>query len=187
MKNNFSFIFAFVLVVYGQMALASSLVITKSQVNFLALATPGALKISGKQSEPESLKTELKVENNQVSGTSTLKLDSLTTGISLRDKHMKDNYLEVSKFPESQFTYKKLSLPSQLQGEKIPFEGTLKLHGIEKPISGTVKINKQDSGLRLEHEFKIKTGEFGISTPKYMSVTMGDEVVVQVLVEGNLK
>ncbi|MFM8314272.1 MAG: YceI family protein [Deltaproteobacteria bacterium] len=186
MKIKIPFIFLTLIIFSTNYSGAAKLEVTESQVGFIALATPGALKISGKEGDAKGLKTEIYFEQGKLGGTSTLKLDTLTTGIGLRDKHMKENYLEVSKFPETQFTYKKLNLPSQLTGEKIPFEGVLKLHGIEKPVSGMVKAAKEGSKLSLEHEFKIKTGDFGISTPKYMGVTMGEEVVVQVKIEGTL-
>lgn len=165
---------------------AASLQITDAKVEFLALATPGALKISGEQTNPSALKTEIKIDNNQITGTSTIQVDTFSTGISLRDKHMKENYLEGSKFPESSFTYKKVTLPPNLNGENIPFEGTLKLHGIDRPIKGVLKAERKDSSLILEHAFKIKTSDYGITTPKYMGVVMGEEVEIKVRLEGKL-
>ena len=73
---------------------ASSVKITDSKVSFVALATPGALKISGKQTDSNGLKPEIRLENNQISGNVSLKLEALSTGIELRDKHMKENYLQ---------------------------------------------------------------------------------------------
>jgi polyisoprenoid-binding protein YceI len=160
--------------------------VTEAKVEFLALATPGALKIAGKQASNSTLKTDIKIESNKVTGSSTIQMDSFSTGIGLRDKHMKENYLESSKFPDSSFTYKKLALPKDITGENIPFEGTLKLHGIEKPITGLLKTEKKNSALILEHFFKIKTSDFGISTPKYMGVVMGEEVEIKVTLEGTI-
>jgi len=160
--------------------------VTEAKIEFLALATPGALKIAGKQASNSTLKTDIKIESNQVTGSSTIQMDSFSTGIGLRDKHMKENYLESSKFPESSFTYKKLTLPKDGTGENIPFEGTLKLHGIEKPVTGLIKADKRNSTLILDHVFKIKTSDFGISTPKYMGVVMGEEVEIKVTLEGTI-
>lgn len=170
----------------SSLSVGAPLRVNSGKVEFLALATPGALKISGKQADGTPLKTEIKIENNQIMGSSAIQIDTLSTGIGLRDRHMKENYLEAAKFPESIFTYKKLTLPTDFSGEKIPFEGTLKLHGVEKPVSGFVKTEKKDSQLILQHEFKIKTSDFGISTPKYMGVVMGEEVEVKVVIEGQI-
>lgn len=160
--------------------------VSAGRVEFLALATPGALKISGKQSGSPAIKADIKIENQQVVGSSTVQLDSFSTGIGLRDRHMKENYFEASKFPESTFTYKKLILPPDFKGEKIPFEGVLKLHGVEKPVSGFVLSEKKDSQLILNHQFKIKTSDFGIQTPNYMGVVMGEEVEIKVIIEGKI-
>lgn len=160
--------------------------VSSGKVEFLALATPGALKISGKQSNALAIKTDIKIENQQVLGSSAVQLESFSTGIGLRDRHMKENYLEAAKFPESSFTYKKLTLPPNFSGDKIPFEGVLKLHGVEKPVSGVVHAEKKDSQLILKHEFTIKTSDFGIQTPNYMGVVMGEKVEVRVVLEGKI-
>jgi polyisoprenoid-binding protein YceI len=170
----------------GSFLSAAPFQVTEAKVEFLALATPGALKISGKQANASAVKTNIKIDNNQVTGSSTILMDTFSTGLGLRDKHMKENYLESSKFPESSFTYKKLTLPKDFTGENIPFEGTLKLHGIEKPVTGLIKADKRNSTLILDHVFKIKTSDFGISTPKYMGVVMGEEVEIKVMLEGNV-
>ncbi len=161
--------------------------VTESHLSFMALVSPGSFTISGKQTDPKALKTEIKIENNQVSGHSSFQLEALSTGIGLRDRHMKEKYLEVPKFAESTFIYKKLVLPQDFKGDKIPFEGVLKLHGIEKPVTGIVKSEKKDSKLILEHQFKIKISDFAITLPKYMSVTMKEEVEILVLIEGILQ
>ncbi|MSP19180.1 MAG: YceI family protein [Bdellovibrionales bacterium] len=166
---------------------AATFEVSEALMAFTALATPGALKILGKQSDPKAIKTKIIIHGQQMSGTASLQLVSLSTGIDLRDKHMKEKYLETDKFPQAIFTFKKLTLPNELTGEKIPFDGTMNLHGVEKPISGYIRLEKKESALTITHEFKIKTGDFGITTPHFMSVTMGQEVVVKVILEGNLK
>ena len=160
--------------------------VKESSVEFLALARPGALKIKGKSKEDSALNCKLELNKSSLSGPCTFKLDSLNSGIDLRDKHMKEKYLETGKFPTSELHLTKLILPGNFSGEDIPFEGKLKLHGVEKPVSGKVKANGNGTGkeLKLAFSYKISTADFKIETPNFMGVTMANEVEVSVNLEG---
>jgi polyisoprenoid-binding protein YceI len=96
-------------------------------------------------------------------------LKNIDTGIGLRDKHTK-NYLEVEKYPEA------VLVSAKGQGGKG--EGIARIHGVEKPISGTYKIN----GDKLTAEFPIKLSDFGIKEIKYMVVSVVDDAKITVTV-----
>ena len=105
-----------ILLLTGRFLGAATFEVSEALMAFTALATPGALKISGKQNDPKAMKTEIKIHGQQMSGTASLQLVSLATGIDLRDKHMKEKYLETDKFPQAIFTFKKVTLPKELTG-----------------------------------------------------------------------
>ncbi len=152
-------------------------------VEFNAVGRPSALKIRGKGAAP---KGTLTVEGTALSGAATFSLDSLDTGIKLRNEHMKKKYLETEKYPEAKVTFAKLSLPDSLKAdgavaEKVPFQGTLSLHGVEKPISGTAKIERKGGQVQLAADFGLKISDFGIATPGFAGITMAEDV--QVLVQ----
>ena len=165
---------------------ASTFTVEKSEVGFQALGRPGALKIVGEAPDPSALKSTFTLNNNSLTGSSILTLDALTTGIGLRDKHMKEKYLETGKFPTTEFKLNKLNLPKDSE-EKIPFEGNLTLHGVSKSVNGLCKTIHSSEKLNLNFEFKLKTGDFGISVPNFAGVTMGEEVIVSVKLEGSIK
>ena len=96
-------------------------------------------------------------------------LKNITTGISLRDTHTR-KYLEVEKFPEAVLVSAK--------GKGGKGEGIIRIRGIEKPISGTYKID----GGKLMAEFPIKLSEFNISGIKYMGIGVDDNAKVNVTV-----
>src|SRR5438046_2728106 len=74
------------------------------EVEFLATGRPSALKIRGKIKEDakDALTGKLQVTGANVTGTAKLALDMLDTGIDLRNKHMKEKYLETGKFPTAE-------------------------------------------------------------------------------------
>jgi Uncharacterized conserved protein len=95
-------------------------------------------------------------------------LKNLKTGLDTRDKHMKDKYLEVNKFPDATLVSAKGS------GGKA--SGIMRIRGTEKPVSGTYKI----SGNNVDGEFKLKLSDFGIADVNYKGVGVEDEVTVHV-------
>lgn len=149
-------------------------------VEFLALGRPAMIKILGKSDGP---KGDLKAEKGALSGKLILDLNNFDTGIKLRNEHTKDKYLEVGKFPQAELTLDPLTL-AELEGgkdfskEKVPFKGTLKLHGEEKPVSGEADISRKGKELAVKAEFSIKTVDFKIETPKYMGITVAEDVKV---------
>lgn len=99
-----------------------------------------------------------------------VKLKNLKTGMSLRDKHAQEKYLETEKFPEAILT--------KASGKGGKGSGMLKIKGIEKQVSGTYKID----GKFLKAEFPIKLSDYGITGVKYMGVGVDDEVNLRVSV-----
>jgi len=112
-------------------------------------------------------------------GTFAVDLMKLETGISLRDRHLRNNYLEVQKGPE--FAVAKLV---NLKLEKLPGKGTLKglltLHGLQREVSGVADIVQQGAGYRVEASFPVKISEFQIPEPTYLGVGVKDEVTIRV-------
>jgi polyisoprenoid-binding protein YceI len=180
-------------VVFSQTAvLAAKLDLAKSknEVEFLAIGNPSALKIHGEAKEEGGkapVKGDLTFAGTDVTGKVTCLLDSFDTGIGMRNKHMKEKYLETGKFPEAQFTLTELKLPSaatDVKAKDVPFKGNLTLHGVTKPVAGTATIERAKDKANTAFEFKIKASDFAIQSPSFMGITMADEVNVNVKFEG---
>jgi polyisoprenoid-binding protein YceI len=150
---------------------------------FIAVGHPSALKVVGKGSGPDG---KLDVAQGSVSGTITVDLKSLSTGIDTRDKHMKEKYLEVEKFPTASLTITSLKLPQALSAQAntltgVAFQGTLKLHGVEKPVSGTFDLVGPSASPKVTARFSLKLTDFGITIPSFAGITIADEVSVTIL------
>ncbi len=159
-------------------------------VTFLAIAQPGNLKIEGKALAPEDFQWNLTLSPQGLEGRATVKLTALKTGMQLRDTHM-NKALETSKFPEAEFTFNKVAFPTRnlasqtWQENELPFEGTMKLHGVSNKISGTAKVSKTFKSLVWESEFDLKLGEYGIIPPKFMGLSVQPGVHVTVKFTSN--
>lgn len=96
-------------------------------------------------------------------------LKKIETGVKLRDEHTR-KHLEVEKFPEA--------ILVSAKGKAGKGEGIIKIRGIEKPISGTYKIE----GDKLIAEFPVKFSDFDIKGIRYMGIGVKDEGKINVTV-----
>ena len=110
----------------------------------------------------------------------TVPLSNLTTGIALRDHHMKEKYLEVAKYPAATLTIARATLNLPASGQK--FEGdapaVLALHGKTRPVSVHYDTTAEGAGFSTHGKFRINMNEFGISVPSYLGVTVKPDVDV---------
>jgi polyisoprenoid-binding protein YceI len=120
----------------------------------------------------------------EVEGTLVVDLTTLETGISLRDTHMREQYLEVKK--GDQFSTARLNQirvngidPANPAGTGA-FHGVLTLHGVEKPVTGKAEIKPIGNGLQVHATFPVNISDFNIQRPRYLGVGVKDEVTVGV-------
>ena len=155
------------------------------RVEFTAIGRPSALKIKGKGA---ALTPALDLDHGTLKGALEFDLTSLETGLSLRDRHMKDKYLEVASFPKSRFEFDALKLPAAItesqEGEsEITVPGKLTLHGVTQPISAKAKIRKAGNVYFIEAAFALKLTQFGIEIPKFAGITVAEDVNLDVTFE----
>jgi polyisoprenoid-binding protein YceI len=153
------------------------------QVSFQAIGRPAAIKING---EGETPKGDLSLTDGKLNGALTFNLKSLKTGIELRDTHMKEKYLEVDKYPEAKLTLANLEVPAQFSAgpeghlKGLAFKGKLKLKNAERDIEGTCDVDRQKQTVSLTAQFTIKLTDFAIEIPKYLGITVAEDVAVKV-------
>jgi polyisoprenoid-binding protein YceI len=110
-------------------------------------------------------------------------LNTLNTGIGLRDRHMRENYLETKKYPYAEFTGKISPLINLSKGESrsVTAKGKFKIHGVEREIDVPGKLSAiSDTELQLEAEFKVLLSDYKIDIPKVVFYELADEQVVTI-------
>lgn len=110
-------------------------------------------------------------------------LNTLDTGIGLRDKHMRDNYLETEKYPFAEFSGKFNAIPGLAIGSKIPVtaNGKFKIHGVERPIQVKGTLSKNAKGeLELEAGFEVLLSDYKIPVPKLIFYELAENQVVTI-------
>ncbi len=148
-------------------------------VEILAIGKPSFIKIRGKGEAP---KGQLQIDGKKASGTFDFQVATIDTGIELRNQHMRDNYLHVKEHPSAKLEIKSLELKEDFsltkpQVSEQPFEGLLTLHGVTNPVSGKFKVGEKRE---VSADFKIKLSDFKVDIPKYLGITVADEVTIEV-------
>jgi polyisoprenoid-binding protein YceI len=149
------------------------------KTEFVATGRPSMLRIHGQSKGPEG---SVVLDGNTITATLSLNLSDLSTGIDLRDNHMKEKYLEVKSYPTAILTLKPLVLP-KFEGDgskEVPFTGDLNLHGNTKPVSGIAVISSKNNGYTIAARYPIHLSDFKIEIPSYMGIKVADDVNVTV-------
>ena len=116
---------------------------------------------------------------NRLEGRLQVDLRSIETGIALRDRHMKENYLEVGKPGFDRVVLEQIQL-ERMNGS-TPFTGLLTLHGRQRAIAGAAVLQETRDGLRVEAEFPVRLSDYAIAEPTYLGVGVASEVRVRVV------
>jgi polyisoprenoid-binding protein YceI len=96
-------------------------------------------------------------------------LNSLDTGIGLRNRHMRENYLETDKYPITYFQGKIISSSKNPEGSyTVEADGSIFIHGVNRPLKVHGSLNSVDKGYHIRAEFNVKLSDFDIEIPSIM-------------------
>ncbi len=156
---------------YGQEFLTTS-----GKVKFLSQAS-----LNEFTGESEKLNGLIDLEKNTLDF--FVDLNTLKTGIGLRDKHMRDNYLETEKYPFAEFTGRFTSVPELKPGERtaVHVKGAFKVHGIARELDLSGYLTRMgNGGLELDSEFIVLLSDYGIAIPKLVFYELAEKQLVTV-------
>ena len=141
-------------------------------VQFTALG-PAGLKIVGTTHD-------LDVRESDDIVNVSVPLASLDTGISLRNKHMREKYLEVDKYPRAELAVARsaIKVPTAGASTSGDVEGAIAIHGVSRKTHFTYQAKRDERGLHVSGAVHVNMNEHGISVPSYLGVTVKPEVDV---------
>lgn len=114
-------------------------------------------------------------------------LANLDTGISLRNKHMREKYLEVGTYPRAVLTVARgdvqvPSVGSQTAGEA---SATMLIHGVSRPVRLSYRARRDGSGIHVTGSVHVNMNDHGIAVPSYLGVTVKPDVEVSLAFDAN--
>lgn len=141
-------------------------------VEFTAKGFPTFIKINGTS---QKMTGELMLDQEMAKGTFKLPLNTLKTGMDLRDDHMINKYLEAPKFPEATLILK----PFKLEEEGTA-KGILKLHNVEREIEISYTSNKENDLITFDTAFDLVLSDFNIDIPSFQGITVAKDIKLKV-------
>jgi polyisoprenoid-binding protein YceI len=112
-----------------------------------------------------------------------INVNALDTGVGMRNKEMRERYLETPKFGTATFKSVSVAGPPSIapnQPAEINVTGDMTLHGVTKRMIIPVRVVLiPDGRIHATTSFKIHMPDFGISVPHNLLVTVNDEVPVR--------
>lgn len=122
--------------------------------------------------------------SGRLTGALEVDLTTLDTEIELRNTHLRDTYLEV--YRGRNFARAVLSAialdgadPRTFEGETA-FRATLRLHGVERLVSGVAELARTPDGIGVVARFPVALPDHDIQAPRYLGVGVSDHVEAEV-------
>jgi len=145
-----------------------------SRVEFRAKG-PVGMTILGRTSD-------LQVDDNAKTLVVKVPLDNLKTGIGLRDRHMKEKYLEVDRYPDAELSvpHSALRFPGDGSTLEASAIGRLSLHGVTRNVHFRYKAKHNGRVYRVEGLLHVNMHDYNIRVPSYLGITVKPNVAVKV-------
>lgn len=117
-------------------------------------------------------------------GEISVDLATIDTGINLRNRHLREKYLEVAKgegFNKAVLSEIHLDDADSAGFEgSTGFTGTMLLHGTKQQVTGKAEIHPNGPGRQVRAEFPLVLTDFGVTPPEYLGVGVGSRLIVKV-------
>jgi len=132
----------------------------------------------------------------------TIDLTTLDTGISMRNDHMRNKFLQVEQFPKAEFKSVSISGPKTVAPNKpadFTITGDMTIHGVTKRVSAPVRVvlipeselTKSSRGpgdwIHATAEFAIKLSDFGIAVPQTLGMKLSNDIALKLDLFANAK
>lgn len=125
-------------------------------------------------------------------------LASLKTGISMRDGHMRDQFLETSTYPKAIFELTKVVKASQqtLEDQKpidVVAEGNFTVHGVTKQVtiplkitylkeSDATKVKGPGDLIKIDAAWNLLLSDYNIARPQFLILKLDDKQKIEISV-----
>lgn len=132
---------------------------------------PGGFSLEGKTNQ-------LRIDDDGTTLRITVPLAGVHTGISLRDRHMREKYLEVSKYPDAvlEVPWSAVKLPADGQTSEGTATGKMSLHGKTHDVQVKYRIVRTGSRYQVSGNVPLNIKDYDIDVPSYFGVTVQPDI-----------
>jgi len=121
---------------------------------------------------------QLRIEDDGTNLKIVVPLASLQTGISLRDRHMREKYLHVEQYPDAvlELPWSAVKLPEDGQTSDGTAPGKMSLHGKIHDVQVKYRLVRTGNRYQVTGNVPLNITDYGIETPSYFGVTVQPDV-----------
>ena len=107
-------------------------------------------------------------------------LNSVKTGNGLRDRHMREDYLQTDK---NQYTNIKGKISEAVKVSETEYNikavTKMSIHGVTRDITIPGKIYKLQNGFKIKSNYSIKLTDYKIEIPKFMFLRLSEDIKLE--------
>jgi len=107
-------------------------------------------------------------------------LETFDTGIGLRNRHMRENYLETEKYPYGIYNGNISEYEEIGDTLHVKTIGAMTVHGIENKMAASVKMIKTLKGYQGLSSFTINLKDYKIKVPSVMVMKLNENIDIKV-------
>ena len=107
-------------------------------------------------------------------------LASIRTGIALRDRHMRDNYLETDAHPWAVLDAAITGIDAEGDALAVEADGTFEVHGVERPTAVRCGATPVGESFDVACAFDVALADHDIRIPRVMFLKLAETVRVEV-------
>ena len=107
-------------------------------------------------------------------------LNTLDTGIGLRNRHMRNNYLETEKYPSASYKGKLVKVERISETNyTVQSKGVMTIHGNGQPLLVNATITNNGEKFQMTCRFKVKLSDYKIKIPKLMFYKSNENMAIE--------
>ncbi len=165
-------------VIFWVLSTAQALTIEgKPRVVFHAEGSPGFLTFEG-------VTRTLTLVDSEESLIFGVPMDTVETGIALRDQHLRETYVQTDQFPNATLTLARADVVFPAAGTRHEGEltGHFTAHGVDREVEVSYRIRERKGRFEVDATFPFDTSAHGIAIPAYLGVTIQPAMLAEVSV-----
>ena len=103
-------------------------------------------------------------------------LRTLDTGIGLRNRHMREDYLHTNKYPYAKFTGNIVDATPSGGKTKVKVKGSMDIHGVKRSMDISGTISGSGDRLRITTTFDVSLPNHNIEVPQFMFMKIDENM-----------
>jgi polyisoprenoid-binding protein YceI len=156
----------------------------KTRINF---TLPGAVHTTTGSFKLKHGEIRVDPETGGASGSIIVDAASASSGVAMRDSRMKNDILEVQRYPEISFA-PRLAVGRPVPRGDFPMQvrGLFLLHGEPHNMMLDVAIRRKGDDFTAAAHFVVPYVKWGLKNPSLLFLTVSDEVAIDVRATGHV-